>query len=243
MTYSILARDRHTGLLGVAIASRFFAVGALCIHAEGRIGVASTQALMNPTLGPRSLALLREGLPPAVVCEQLIAGDEGREQRQLHVLDHHGRAAAHTGDACVDWCGHRTAENVSVAGNMLAGEGVVGDTLERFRAGAELPIVERLLAAMRAGEAAGGDKRGRQSAALLVQGPEPWSRLSLRADDHSDPLAELERLYEVAKERFIPFSSAFPTPERPYGLLDRAALDALIERERGKPLGALPEIS
>ncbi len=241
MTWSIVAKDRETGLYGLAIASRFFAVGALCPWAEGGVGAVCTQALVNPTLGPRSLALLRDGLHAPDVRDILIGGDQGRAQRQLHLIDAAGRTAAHTGESCIDWCGHLAADGISVAGNMLAGPDVVAETLAAFEANLEQPIVERLIAAMKAGEAAGGDKRGKQSAALLIQGDEAYPRLSLRADDHSDPLAELTRLYDVAKERFIAFSAAFPRPDRPYGLTNRAFLETIIEREAGKPLtGEIP---
>jgi uncharacterized Ntn-hydrolase superfamily protein len=241
MTWSIVARDRETGLFGLAIASRFFAVGALCPWAEGGVGAVCTQAMVNPILGPRSLALLRESLNAPDVRDILIAGDEGRAQRQLHLIDAAGRTAAHTGESCIDWCGHLAADGISVAGNMLAGPDVVAETVAAYEANLKQPIVERLIAAMKAGEAAGGDKRGKQSAALLIQGDEAYPRLSLRVDDHRDPLAELARHYEVAKERFIPFSTAFPRPERPYGILDRDFLETIIERDAGKPLaGEIP---
>ncbi|MGH6914836.1 MAG: DUF1028 domain-containing protein [Geminicoccaceae bacterium] len=236
MTWSIVAKDQATGLFGIAIATRFFAVGALCPYAEARTGAVSTQALVNPTLGPRALALLREGLSAADTLAMLVRADEGRAQRQVHLVDRHGRAAAHTGEECIDWAGHRTGEGVSVAGNMLAGPQVVGETFAAYQSGLGLPFVERLLAAMDAGEAAGGDKRGKQSAALLIQGEEPYPRLSLRVDDHPEPLAELRRLYGVARERFIPFSRGFPTSERPYGIIDRALIERIIERDAGKPL-------
>ena len=236
MTWSIVAKDHETGLFGLAIASRFFAVGALCPWAEGGVGAVCTQAMVNPVLGPRSLALLREGLNASDVREILIGGDQGRAQRQLHLIDAAGRTAAHTGESCIDWCGHLAADGISVAGNMLAGPEVVAETVAAYEANLKQPIVERLIAAMKAGEAAGGDKRGKQSAALLIQGEEAYPRLSLRVDDHPDPLAELARHYEVAKERFIPFSTAFPRPERPYGILDRTFLETIIEREAGKPL-------
>jgi len=242
MTWSIIARDPSSGLIGVAIASRFFAVGALCIGTEGRTGAVCTQALMNPTYAPRGLGLLREGMKPQDICRRLVAGDAGGDQRQVHMLNWQGEAGAHTGANCVDWCGNVHAEGVSVAGNMLAGPAVIASTLEAFTTHSELPSVERLLTAMEAGEAAGGDKRGKQSAALVVQGDEPFQRFSIRADDHADPLAELRRLYGVAKERFIPFSTAFPTPERPDGIIDRDFLDTIIERDQGKPLRALKDI-
>lgn len=242
MTWSIVARDPESGLFGIAIASRFFAVGALCTGGEARVGVVCTQALMNPTFAKRSLAMLHEGLRPADVCRFVVAGDDGADQRQLHMMDWSGRTAAHTGADCVDWCGHLHEQDLSVAGNMLVGPAVVADTRDMFKSRTDLPIVERLLAAMEAGELAGGDKRGKQSAALFLQGEEPFPRLSIRTDDHADPLAELRRLYDVAKERFIPFSSCFPTAARPHGIVDRTILETIIERDRGKPLDALANV-
>ncbi len=236
MTWSIVAKDPATKLYGVAIASRFFAVGSLCPWAS-RDGAISTQALMNPVFGPRGLAMLREGLRAPDIRDMLVAADKGRDARQLHLIDASGQTAAYTGAACVEWCGHEGGPGVSVAGNMLAGPGVVGETLAAYTGNLEISFVERLLAAMDAGEAAGGDKRGKQAAAILIQGEEPYPRLSLRVDDHADPLLELRRLYEVAKERFIGFSAAFPRPGRPYGLNDRTQLEAHIEVTAGQPLG------
>jgi uncharacterized Ntn-hydrolase superfamily protein len=228
MTWSILVRDPKSGLFGIAVATRFFAVGALVPHASPA-GAVATQALVNPTYGPRGLRLLGEGVAPEMAVATLVGLDAGREHRQLHLMDADGRSARWTGSACIDWCGHRAAEGVSLAGNMLAGPAVLEATLATWQERADLPLVARLLAAMRAGEAQGGDKRGKQSAAILVQGTEPWPRLSLRVDDHADPLAELERLYAVARERFLPFSAAFPRSERDPGVFDRARIDALVE--------------
>ena len=124
--------------------------------------------------------------------DTLIAADYGRESRQLHVMDIKGRIAAHTGSECVDWCGHIQGDGFSLAGNMLAGAAVLDDTARAYLANTALPFAQRLIAAMKAGEAAGGDKRGKQSAALLIHGDEEWSDLDLRVDDHADPLAELD---------------------------------------------------
>jgi uncharacterized Ntn-hydrolase superfamily protein len=201
------------------------------------VGAVCSQALPNPALRRRALDLLREGIAAPSAAPMVMAMDEGRDHRQLHLVDGHGRTGAFTGGACVDWCGHVAAEGVSVAGNMLAGPAVVERTLERWLASPELPLVERLLAALDAGEAAGGDKRGRQSAALLIQGHEPYPRLDIRADDHEAPLEELRRLYAVARERFIPFSRALPTADRPFGLTDRDALELYIQRNAARPLG------
>jgi uncharacterized Ntn-hydrolase superfamily protein len=242
LTYSILVHDAEQGLFGLAVASKFFAVGGICPWSGGPHGAAMSQALPNPELGHRALGLLAEGHRAENIVPMLRGMDDGIDQRQFHVIDAFGGAAAHTGKTCVDWCGHQTARGASVAGNMLAGPAVVADTLTCWQDRADLPIVERLIAAMQAGEDAGGDKRGRQSIALRIQGPEVFARLDLRVDDHADPIRELERLYSVAQERFIPFSTGMPRAERPYGILERDVIEAIIERDAGKPLVATPDI-
>jgi uncharacterized Ntn-hydrolase superfamily protein len=227
MTWSIIARDPATGAFGVAVATKFFAVGALCPHAAS-VGALATQALINPTFGPRGLRLLAEGIGAPHVVAALIESDEGRDTRQLHVLDRKGLIAAYTGKGCVDWCGHTIAADHSVAGNMLAGPRVVEDTSVAYAANAKLSFPRRLIAALKAGEAAGGDKRGKQSAALVICGEEEWPMLSLRVDDHADPLPELERLERVSRERYVHFRQFLPTRANPAGVYDRAKIDAGI---------------
>jgi uncharacterized Ntn-hydrolase superfamily protein len=227
MTWSIVARDPATGAFGVAVATKFFAVGALCPHASGA-GALATQALINPTFGPRGLRLLAEGIGAPHVVAALIDSDAGRDSRQLHIMDRDGRMAAYTGKGCIDWCGHKIAADHSVAGNMLAGPRVVEDTSAAYAANARLPFPRRLIAAMQAGEAAGGDKRGKQSAALIIAGEEEWPLLDLRIDDHADPLAELERLERVSRERYVHFRQFLPTRANPAGIYDRAEIDAGI---------------
>src|SRR5262245_24955646 len=185
MTWSIIARDPASGAFGVAIATRFFAVGSLCPHAQSGVGALSTQALMNPHYGSAGLRLLREGVPAPEVVKRLTTPDEGREQRQLHVIDTAGRIGQHTGKQCVDWCGAVQGEGFSVAGNMLANENVLKETSRAFKT-SNLPFAERLLAALDAGQAAGGDKRGKQSAALLIHSTEEYPELDLRVDDHAE---------------------------------------------------------
>jgi uncharacterized Ntn-hydrolase superfamily protein len=225
MTWSIIARDPETGSFGIAITTKSFAVGALCPHGAGRIGALATQAFTNPLYGPDGLRLLAEGRSASEVVAILTAGDPGREVRQLHVIDRDGRTAAHTGGECIDWCGHLADEGVSVAGNMLAGPAVIEATLEAFRTRARLTLPERLMAALDAGQAEGGDKRGRQSAAMKIWGTEPYPVLDLRVDDHAEPLAELRRLCEVAHERFVAFVEAMPTRADPGGITDRAWIE------------------
>ncbi|HJS37393.1 MAG TPA: DUF1028 domain-containing protein [Burkholderiales bacterium] len=230
MTFSILARDPRNGHLGAAIASRFFAVGALCPHVRGGVGAFSTQALLNPLYGERGLRYLGEGRDAAAAIALLVADDAGRDHRQVHAVDVAGRAAAHTGSACVPWCGWRSGEGVSVAGNMLAGPQVLEAMLRTFDALEGVALGLRLLKALKAGEEAGGDKRGKQSAALRVHRAERYPALDIRADDHAEPIDELFRLYEVAHQRFLAFAQAFPTREDPVGTTDRARIEANIER-------------
>lgn len=227
MTWSILARDTD-GRFGAAIASRFFAVGALCLHSRRGVGILSTQALMNPLYGPAGIDGLAAGLAPAAVLERLTASDAGRDQRQVHMLGAHGPAAVHTGAACVDWCGHQVHADFSVAGNMLAGPQVLQATADAFVASAGQPLAERLLAAMLAGETAGGDKRGKQSAALRIQGDEDRAELDLRVDDHTEPLLELQRLHRVSLERFQPFIACLAGRHDPVGELARDRIEARI---------------
>lgn len=228
MTWSLLARD-ETGRIGVAIASRFFAVGALCIHTRRGVGAVATQALMNPLYGPAGLSLLAQGHAPAQVVAALLALDGGRDQRQVHVLDARGMAAAHTGAACVDWCGQAQFNGYSVAGNMLAGPQVLRATATAFAASAGQALAQRLISAMAAGEAAGGDKRGKQSAALRIHGDEDHAELDLRVDDHLEPMAELQRLHDVSLQRFQPFVACLPGRHNPLGELDRSRIEARIE--------------
>jgi uncharacterized Ntn-hydrolase superfamily protein len=228
MTWSIVARDAESGAFGIAIASRFFAVGALCPYGEGGVGALSTQALPNPLWGARGLRLLREGLAAEKVVQFLTAADAGAQQRQLHVQDARGNIAAHTGSDCIPWCRHVVRDTFSVAGNMLAGPAVVADTASAFERAHEVPFARRLIGAMEAGEAAGGDKRGKQSAALVIWTTEEYSAVNLRVDDHPDPLIELKRLEAVSRERLAHYVKFMPTRSNPDGVLDRAMIEAGI---------------
>ena len=229
MTWSIIARDETTGRFGIAVATRFFAVGARVPYIASGVGAIATQALVNPYYGIDGLKLLREGKSPRDVVDTLIAADGGQASRQLHLMDAGGRIASHTGKDCVDWCGHVEGNGFSIAGNMLAGARVLDDTAKAYTYANALPFAQRLIAALRAGEAAGGDKRGKQSAALLIHGNDEWSDLDLRVDDHADPLAELARLEQVSRERWVHFRPFLPTRQNPAGITDRATIDAGIE--------------
>jgi uncharacterized Ntn-hydrolase superfamily protein len=229
MTWSIIARDNATGQFGIAVATKFFAVGGRVPYIAAGIGGIATQALVNPYYGIDGLKLLREGHAPRDIIATLIAADSGHASRQLHIMDAGGRVASHTGSACVDWCGHIEGNGFSIAGNMLAGGRVLDDTAKTYAANTGLPFAQRLIKAMRVGEAAGGDKRGKQSAALLIHDEEEWSALDLRVDDHADPLAELERLEGVSRERWVHFRKYLPSRKNPAGITDRATIDAGIE--------------
>lgn len=233
MTWSIIARDKTTGQFGVAVATRFFAVGAVVPHLKSRVGAIATQALVNLFYGTEGLRLLEEGASAQQVLDTVVAADPGRDQRQVHLIDAQGRTAAHTGKSCIAWCGHLVGDNLagdgfSVAGNMLAGERVITDTAAAYAKNSALPFPRRLIAAMRAGEAAGGDKRGKQSAALVICGEEEWAELNLRVDDHADPLAELERLEKVSRERFVHFMAMWPSRRDRVGITERDVIEAKI---------------
>jgi uncharacterized Ntn-hydrolase superfamily protein len=228
-TYSIVARDVATGEIGVAVQSHYFAVGTSVAWAEPGVGAVATQAFFNPAFGPVGLRLLREGCGPEAVIDRLLADDAGRELRQLALVDAHGKVAVHTGKLCVACAGHRVGDGFSVQGNMLRSEGVWDAMAAAYAAGrGELP--ERLVAALAATERAGGDVRGRQSAALLVvsgrRSERPWEerRIDLRVDDHRDPVTELARLLVIqrATEAFDAGMQAFQGGD-PAGALERLA--------------------
>lgn len=236
MTWSIVARDATTNSYGIAVASKFFAVGALVPWIRSDIGAVATQAMLNPILGPVALDLLAEDVPAEVALHRVIANDPGSAARQVHLIDHHGRTAQHTGAECIDWCGHVAGENVSVAGNMLAGPEVIAATLETYQTSGNLPFAERLLTALIAGDTAGGDKRGRQAAALVVFNGEVYPDVSIRVDDHPDALNELRRVYDVSCGDFAVFKTFMSTRANPGGITDRAKLEA-ARRDAGLPTG------
>ncbi len=226
MTWSIVAHEPATGAFAVAIATRAFAVGASCPHVRSGVGAVSTQSLTNRYLGPAVLDLMQQGIEPAAAIERALAPDEGRHLRQVHAVDRLGRTAAWTGRHCVAWCGERTGLNVSVAGNMLAGAAVVGATFDAFADAAERDLPDRLMAAMEAGEAAGGDKRGRQSAAMLLTTTEDFPDLNLRVDDHVQPLPELRRLLGLWRQQWANRKAWGPSKANPSGITDLDAIEA-----------------
>lgn len=238
MTWSILVREPEKGALGIAVASRFFAVGALVPHIRDSRAAVATQAFVSPLWGIEGADRIAAGEAGEAVLADFLKRDAGAPLRQWHAIDGAGRIAAHTGAGCTGWCGHVAGPDVSVAGNMLAGPQVVEATRDAWLARADLPMAERLLAAMEAGEAAGGDKRGRQSACLRLHRGEAYPALDLRADDHAAPLDELRRLLAVSQERFAHFLPALPTRAAFSGLTDRAPVDAAIARAEAERAAA-----
>ena len=226
MTWSIVAHDPNTAAFAVAVATKAFAVGAACPFVRSGVGAVSTQSMTNRYLGPAILDGMARGLPPAAAIEGALAGDGGRGLRQVHAVDRHGRTAAWTGQNCVEWCGSLAAGGISVAGNMLAGEATVTDTLSAWQANPTLPMPDRLMLAMEAGEAAGGDRRGKQSAAMVMITTEDFPDLNLRVDDHAEPLPELRRLLAIWKAQATPWLHIAPSKANPSGLTDLDTIEA-----------------
>lgn len=203
MTFSIIARDPERGLVGIAVSTAVPCVGAVVPHAETGVGAIATQAFTNVRLGIDGLRLLETGQSPEAALTALLAEDEQPSLRQVAGIDNRGRVFAYSGDQCVDWYGSRTGENYSAQGNMLVGKETIDAMAVAFeRATGHLAL--RLLVALEAGQAAGGDKRGRESAALLVPAPagaDWWSGVDIRVDQHNDPVAELRRIFDMLRER------------------------------------------
>lgn len=207
MTFSLVACDLVRAEWGVAVASKFLAVGALVPWVEAGIGAVATQAMMNPSYGPDGLALLRQGVAPDDVLARLTAGDEGRDDRQVGIVDRSGRAASRTGARCVDWAGGRIGPGYAAQGNILVSGATVEAVAETFIASAGAPLARRLMRSLTAGQEAGGDRRGQQAAALIVGragGGYGGADIAvdLRVDDHPQPVAELEHLLALHERYF-----------------------------------------
>jgi len=202
-TYSIVARDLETGEMGVGVQSHWFSVGSIVSWGEAGVGVVATQSLVNVSYGLRGLELLKQNKTPEEVVNILISNDEGREVRQVAILDSQGRVAAHTGLKCIKYAGHRIGKNYSVQANMMLSDKVWPAMAASFEDGNDLPLPERIIKSLEAAESVGGDIRGKQSAVLLVVAGKPrenkWEdpKINLRVEDHSEPLKELKRLLNI----------------------------------------------
>lgn len=210
MTFSIAARDPQTGWLGVATSSKALAAGAMVPYVRRGAGAIASQSFTNPYLGIDGLSLLGDGLPAERVLERVIEGDPGRDLRQLGIVDKDGRPAAYTGDRCIPWAGHVTGAGYVCLGNILAGERVVKAMADAYERSEGEPLYERLMRALEAGQEAGGDRRGRQSAGIHIVAEEEYPVCDLRVDDHPEPVAELRRVLEVYTTEEIPFLQAMP---------------------------------
>jgi uncharacterized Ntn-hydrolase superfamily protein len=240
-TYSIAACDLEAKQWGVAVQSKFLAVGSVVPWAEPGVGAIATQAYANPRYGPDGLALLRDGLSASEVVERLVADDEGREERQLGIVDGEGRSASWTGPGCMDWAGHRNGDCYAAQGNILVGEETVAALAACFEANPRLPLVQRLIECLAAAQAAGGDRRGQQSASLLVvERNGGYASLSdslvdLRVDDHERPIEELHRIYRLHRLLFE------VTPREDWLPVDdalRSEIDGCLQRLGYDSLGA-----
>ncbi|WP_102106732.1 DUF1028 domain-containing protein [Oceaniglobus roseus] len=230
MTLSLLVRDGGTGAIGVIVVSRSFACGALVPHVGARVAVAS-QGLWNPVWGTEGRRRMSEGETARDLIAEFSARDAGHARRQVHMMDGKGRFAAHTGAGCLPWAGHLIASDHSVAGAVLSGPAVLEAVSDAYSTSRHLPLAERLIWAMRAGEAAGGcDLRGRQSAGLVIHRRQDHPWVDLRVDDHAQPLDELDRLWDVAQERYLACTLAMGTRDNFSGLTDRAPIEDAILR-------------
>jgi uncharacterized Ntn-hydrolase superfamily protein len=209
-TYSIVGRCARTGELGAAVASAVPAVGALCLRMRAGVGAVSTQSWVNPYLAERALDAMAGGAEAPAALAAATAEDPAAEVRQIGAIAATGPGAAFTGEACTDWRGQIEGPDHAAQGNMLTGPEVLETMAHAFAADPAAPLDARLLAALVAGQAAGGDKRGRQSAALMVVGGESYPRTDLRVDEHPDPVAELARIHAVAAAQLAPFVAGMP---------------------------------
>jgi len=216
-TFSIAGRCHKTGQLGVAVSTKVPGVGGLCPFVRPGVGAVATQAWVNPYLGPRVLDALASGLEAEAALKQVLDAEVDAPIRQIGVVDARGRSAAHTGRETDGWKGHRIGPGFAVQGNMLVGEETLTRMVDAFLTRPDEPLAERLMRSLEAGQNAGGDRRGRQSAALLIHGTEDYPLVDLRADEHRDPVVELRRIYEIAKKELFPLVAALPTKQNPKG--------------------------
>jgi len=229
-TYSIAACDLEAGQWGVAVQSKFLSVGSVVPWAEPEVGAIATQAYANPRYGPNGLALLREGKSAQEAVDELTAADDGREHRQLGIVDGEGRAATYTGEECYDWAGGRTGVGYAAQGNILVSAETVDALVETFEGSGDRSLADRLLDCLAAAQAAGGDKRGQQSASLLiVERDGGYAKLSdvvvdLRVEHHERPIEELQRIYRRHQAIFG------ETPREEWVEVDDALAEELRER-------------
>ena len=236
MTFSIVARCPRTGMLGVGTSSKALAAGGMVPYCRAGVGAIASQSFVNPYLGIDGLTLLEQGLTSARALEKLIEGDRGRDLRQVAIVDRDGNTAAYTGDKCIPWAGQVEGGGYVCLGNILAGEGVVKAMALAFEVSADEELPERLLRVLEAGQDAGGDRRGRQSAGIHVVQAEEYPYCDLRVDDHVDPIPELRRVYDVFLREEAPFLPIMPrrddyTPQWEAAIRMREMAEASLDEE------------
>lgn len=228
-TFSIVARCERSGELGVAVATAVPAAGAMCPYLVAGVGAASTQSWVNPYLAIRTLDALAAGVPPDEALRQALAKDDAAAGRQIGVIGARGPGTAWTGAACTPWCGQLVGADFAIQGNMLVGEETLLAMRDAWLARLGDDLVERLMSALEAGDRAGGDFRGKQSAAVKVVGSEAYASVDLRVDEHPQPVAELRRVLGVARVQLLPFVQGMPRREGPPRALP-AEVTALLLR-------------
>ncbi len=236
-TFSIAARCPRTGMLGVAVSTAVPAVGSLCPHVRPAVGAVTTQAWVNPYLGFQAIASLARGRDAAATLEHVLGDDAARSVRQIGVVDAQGGAASWTGPDCTPWCGHATGRGYAIQGNMLTGPEVIEAMERSFLASEASELAERLILALEAAQAVGGDKRGKQSASLLVYDREDYPWVDLRVDEHRHPVAELRRVWNVYLNQLRPFLAGMPKKGEPAGPTPEAVTKMLLTPPPYRPGG------
>lgn len=236
-TYSIVGRCGRTGEMGAAVASAVPAVGAICLYLRPGVGAASTQSWVNPYLASTILDSMADGLPATAAVTAAMQDDPAAHVRQIGAIGNHGPGSAFTGSDCTPWCGQQSGEDFAVQGNMLTGPEVIEAMAGAFRATPDDALDHRLLQALVAAQAAGGDKRGRQSAALKVVGAEAYARVDLRVDEHADPVTELARVHRLAELQLAPFVAGMPRRDTVAAPAPAAVTEMLLRSPPERPGG------
>lgn len=236
-TYSIVARCARSGELGAAVASAVPAVGAICLRLRPGIGAVSTQSWVNPYLADTALDAMARGSTATDALREALSADPAAAMRQIGAIGFSGPGAAWTGSGCTDWAGQIEGDDFSVQGNMLTGGETVEAMAQAFVSSAEAPLEERLMRSLEAAQAVGGDKRGRQSAALAVTGAEAYPRVDLRVDEHADPVADLRRLFTIASVQLAPFVAGMPRRETQPASAPVAVINMLMKSPPDRPGG------
>lgn len=241
-TFSIAARCPRTGQLGVAVASAVPAVGAMCPYLRAGVGAVSTQSWVNPYLALHVLDRIGRGERAEAALSAVLAADDRADLRQVGLVDANGAAAAWTGSGCTEEAGHRRGPGYAVQGNMLASPAVIDAMAEAFEGSAALDLDERLMRVLEAGDGAGGDRRGKQSAALKIVDREDYPSLDLRVDEHTAPIAELRRILTIARRQLVPFVAGMPRKHGPAGALPDE-VSAMLLKPPGERPGAVSDPS